>query len=173
MTLHDTTTAPTADAAAAPERKTVEQVLAAVIFGGVTAAAAGLGSVITGNGQDWYDSLSKPSFNPPDAAFGIVWTVLYVAIAVAGWLAWRSTRSATPTIAWSAQMALNFLWTAVFFGTESPTGGLVVIVALTVAISVTIAIDLRRAPLAAALLTPYLAWVLFAAALDVAILVEN
>ncbi len=71
---------------------TLDAVVAAVLFAGTTVAAA-IGSVATGSGQDWYDRLDKPSFTPPDATFGIVWTVLYVLIALAGWLTWRASSS--------------------------------------------------------------------------------
>ena len=74
--------------------------LAPCLFAGTTVAAA-IGSVATGSGQDWYDRLDKPSFTPPDATFGIVWTVLYVLIALAGWLTWRATDDPRPTVAWA------------------------------------------------------------------------
>ena len=109
---------------------TGEAVVAGVIFAGATAAVAGIGGLATSGGMDWYDTLDKPDFTPPGATFGIVWTILYVAIAVAGWLAWRASGGARPTMWWGIQMGLNLLWTAVFFGLESPLGGVVVIAAL-------------------------------------------
>jgi tryptophan-rich sensory protein len=158
-------------------------VLAALAFAGATLAAAVLGSVATRAGQDWYDRLDKPVFTPPDATFGIVWTVLYVAIAVSGWLAWRSGATMTrrpddasataPTVAWAVQMVLNLLWTVVFFGMRAPWAGVVVIVALLAAIVVTIELDRRVSTSAAALLVPYLGWVGFAAALTVGVAVLN
>lgn len=150
-----------------------EQVVAAVVFGGVTFAVAVVGSTVTSSAQDWFDALDKPSFTPPDATFGIVWTILYIAIALAGWLAWRATRDPGPTLAWAVQMALNFAWTAVFFGLESPVGGLVVIAALLVAIIVDLQRSFPVSRLAGWLLLPYLAWVGFAAALNLGIAVQN
>jgi tryptophan-rich sensory protein len=154
-------------------RSTSRSVLAAVIFAAVTVAVAGVGSIATQGGMDWYDRLDRPGFTPPDATFGIVWTILYVVVAVAGWLAWRSTDDRRPTAAWAVQMALNLAWTAVFFGLESPWGGLVVIALLIAAVALDIRISARTSTVAAALLVPYLLWCCFAAALNVGIVVLN
>lgn len=153
--------------------RTGEQVVAAVLFAGTAVAVAAVGSVATRGGQDWYDTLDKPSFTPPDAAFGIVWTILYALVAVAGWMAWRAADSSRPTVAWAVQMALNLAWTSVFFGVEAPSAGLVVIVALLVAIVVNIAVARTFSAIAAALLVPYLLWVCFATALNVGVIVNN
>lgn len=154
-------------------RSVSEQVVAAALFAGATIAVAVIGSFATSAGQDWYDELEEPVFAPPGGVISIVWTVLYVLIAVAGWLGWRSTRSSLPTVAWSVQMALNLAWSSVFFGLESPLGGLVVIVALAVAIAVTGLLLWRVDRLAGVLFVPYLLWVLFATALNVGIGVLN
>lgn len=64
---------------------------------------------------EWYACLAKPSFNPPGWIFGPVWTVLYVLIAVAGWRIFERDRPGWQTRLWWAQLALNFLWSPVFF----------------------------------------------------------
>lgn len=100
---------------------------------------------------------------------------------MAGWLAWRAGATTpttdgardAPTVAWAFQMALNLLWTVVFFGLRAPWAGVIVIAALLAAIVVTIELDRRVSLLAAALLVPYLAWVCFAAALTVGVAVMN
>jgi benzodiazapine receptor len=148
-------------------------VLAALIFAVATVAVAGIGSLATSGGMDWYDTLDKPGFTPPGAAFGIVWTILYVAIAVAGWRAWRASTTTAPTVWWGIQMALNLLWTAVFFGLESPIGGIVVIAALIVAVAIDLRLSERVDTAAAVLLFPYLVWCGFAAALTVGVAVLN
>jgi tryptophan-rich sensory protein len=142
------------------------------------AVVAGVGGLATSTGVDsWYRTVDTPPWNPPDAVFGPVWTVLYVAMAVAAWLvaregiALRAVRVALGTYA--VQLGLNLAWTLVFFGAESPEGGLVVIAALLVAIVLTIWRFAPLSRLAAALLVPYLAWVVFAASLNVAIAVLN
>ena len=72
--------------ATSTDRPTSHLVGAAVLFAGVTVAVAVLGSLATSSGRPWYDELEKPVFNPPDATFGVVWTILYAMIAFAGWL---------------------------------------------------------------------------------------
>ena len=144
-----------------------------MLFATVTLAVAVLGSVANSSGTSWYDDLDKPAFTPPDATFGIVWTILYVMIAVAGWLAWRASDDPSPTIAWFVQMALNLAWTVVFFGWRAPEGALVVIAALIVSVTVDVVLSWRVTALAGALLLPYLAWVGFAAALNVGVAVLN
>lgn len=149
------------------------QWLAGAGFAAGTAAAAGLASIATQRGLDWYETIEKPAWTPPDAAFSIVWTPLYVLIAVAGWLAWRSGGGWGTTGPWATQMALNAAWSFLFFTFERPGWALVEIVALAAAIVWTMwrmwPVD-RRASL---LLAPYLAWVLFATTLNAAIVVLN
>jgi tryptophan-rich sensory protein len=154
-------------------RPTSHLVAAAALFAGVTVAVAVLGSVATSSGRPWYDDLAKPAFNPPDATFGIVWTILYVMIALAGWLAWRATDDPSPTIAWFVQMVLNLGWTVVFFGWRAPEAAIVVIAALIVAVAVDLRLSWRASAAAGALLVPYFAWVCFAAALNIGVAVLN
>ena len=150
-----------------------ESVVAALIFAVATVAVAGIGAVATSSGREWYDTLDKPSFTPPDATFGIVWTVLYVLIAVAGWLAWRASIGVRPTMWWAVQMALNLAWTAVFFGLQSPVGGVVVIAALIPAVAMNVREAARVDTTAGVLLFPYFVWCCFAAALTVGVAVLN
>jgi translocator protein len=125
----------------------------------------------------WYASLVKPSFSPPSWLFGPVWTGLYFLMGVALFLVWRLGIARggvrTAIILFAVQLALNVLWSFVFFGRQSPLGGLVVIVALWVAIVATIASFWRLSTAAAILLVPYLLWVSFAAVLNAAILRLN
>jgi len=142
------------------------------------AVVAGVGGLATSTGVDsWYQTIDKPPWNPPDGVFGPVWTALYVAMAVAAWLVAREgtdLRAVRLALgAYVVQLGLNLAWTLVFFGAESPVGGLVVIAALLVAIVVTIALFAPVSRLAAWLMVPYLAWVAFAASLNVAIVALN
>lgn len=130
------------------------------------AAVAWVGSIATTSGQDWYDELKKPAFNPPGATFGIVWTALYVAIAVAAWLVHRSGGAKAALTTWWVQLGLNLGWSWVFFGAERPLLGLVEIGLLAVAIAVTMVLFFRRNTLAGILFVPYLGWVLFAGVLN-------
>jgi translocator protein len=122
--------------------------------------------------QDWYQQIEKPSWRPPDWVFGPVWTVLYILMAVAAWLVWRKAGfggAAGPLTLFAIQLVLNALWSYLFFGLESPFAAFVELLALWTAIALTTAAFWRVAPLAGALLLPYLVWVTFAAALNCAI----
>jgi benzodiazapine receptor len=147
--------------------------IAALAFAAVTVLVAVLGSVATGRGMDWYETLDKPGFTPLGATFGIVWTVLYVMIAVGGWRAWRAAEDATPTWWWGVQMSLNLLWTVVFFGWRAPWAGVVVIAVLIAAVVADVRASLRVDRASGLLLVPYLLWCCFAAALTVGVAVLN
>jgi len=138
-------------------------VVAVSVLGGLATAAAI---------PDWYATLAKPSWTPPNWVFGPAWTTLYVLMAVAAWLVWRRRRLVAvrgALIAWWAQLALNLLWTMLFFGLRQPLWGLIEIAALWIAIAITIALFHRVRPLAALLLLPYIAWVSYAASLNAGI----
>ncbi|MGG2477542.1 TspO/MBR family protein, partial [Rhizobium sp. BR5] len=83
---------------------------------------------------EWYQSLQKPFFNPPNWIFGPVWTTLYVLIGIAGARTWISKLMGTRMRLWFTQMVLNFLWSPIFFGMQSPTGALVIIIPMFICI---------------------------------------
>ena len=121
---------------------------------------------------EWYASLSKPFFTPPNWLFGPAWTVIYVLIAVAGWRVaiapgFRSSLFAI----WSLQMLLNWLWTPTFFGFHQIELGLVVIVVLLA--SVVAFIVKAKDTIAAWCFVPYAMWLLYATALNVGIAYLN
>jgi tryptophan-rich sensory protein len=117
----------------------------------------------------WYAELNKPGWNPPNAVFAPVWTGLYILMGVAAWLVWsrdgfRGARMAL--IVFLLQLVLNGLWTVFFFGLHSPMLAFVDIILLLIAIGATIILFWHQSPLAGGLLTPYLAWVMFATVLN-------
>lgn len=115
---------------------------------------------------EWYAGLAKPPFNPPNWIFAPVWTLLYIMVAVAGWRTWqRGPRSAAMAL-WFVQLALNFVWSPVFFGAHRIGGALAVIVALLAAVIAFIVMAWPRDRIAALLFTPYAAWVAFATLLN-------
>lgn len=121
---------------------------------------------------DWYKSLAKPSWTPPDWLFGPAWTVLYITIAVAGWLVWRETGLTGAPVAFAiygVQLVLNSLWSAVFFGMKRPDLAMIEVSFLWLSILATILAFWPLHAGAALLLLPYLAWVSFAAALNFAL----
>jgi tryptophan-rich sensory protein len=132
---------------------------------------AAVSGVATARGvATWYPSLTKPSFNPPAWVFGPVWTVLYVMMGVAAFLVWRKgieTEGVKLALTFFAiQLALNGLWSILFFGLRAPGWALIEIVILWAAIGGTILVFRRVDPVAGWLLLPYWAWVSFASVLN-------
>ncbi|RWX76755.1 tryptophan-rich sensory protein [Neorhizobium lilium] len=122
---------------------------------------------------EWYQSLQKPPFNPPNWIFGPVWTALYVLIGMAGARTWITARTSARMTIWFVQMVLNFLWSPAFFGFEKPALGLVVIVPLLIAILAFIRASWPFDRIAAWLFVPYALWVAFATLLNTSIVVLN
>jgi tryptophan-rich sensory protein len=122
---------------------------------------------------EWYAGLAKPSFNPPASVFAPAWTILYILIAVAGWLVWRRDPGGLPMKLWWAQLALNFAWTPVFFAAHQIGAALAIILALLALIIAFIATAWRGQRAAAWLFLPYAAWVAFASTLNGAIFALN
>jgi tryptophan-rich sensory protein len=114
----------------------------------------------------WYASLNHPAITPPNAVFGPVWTTLYILMAIAAWLVWKKTGWRSIEIAaFGLQLALNFLWSLLFFALHSIGGALVEVIALDLAILATTILFFRRNRIAGLLFLPYLAWALFATVL--------
>lgn len=151
------------------------QIGALVGFGSATALVAWLGSLATRASSEsaWFEQLEKPPFYPPDATFGIVWSILYVLVAIAGWMAWRSGGGWRAAIPWAVQIVLNLGWTILFFGLESPGWAMAEIVLLLAATVWAARAFARFEKWATALFVPYILWVAFAAALNASILVLN
>jgi tryptophan-rich sensory protein len=114
---------------------------------------------------EWYLGLERPALTPPSWVFGPAWTSLYVLMAVAAWLVWRErglVGARGPLALFALQLALNAVWSALFFGAHAMGWALVEIVALWLCIAATALAFRRVKPLAATLLVPYLLWVAFA-----------
>ena len=115
---------------------------------------------------EWYAGLAKPPFNPPNWIFAPVWTLLYIMVAVAGWRTWQRGARSTAMTVWFIQLALNFIWSPVFFGAHRIGAALVIVAALLATIIAFIVICWPRDRAAALLFTPYAAWVAFATLLN-------
>ena len=138
-------------------------------FGAAAAASALIGALgVTGTAAE-YQTLDRPAWAPPSWLFGPVWTVLYVLIAISGWLVWRRAGLVPALAVYAGQLALNAAWTPIFFGAGRYGLALADIVALCVLIGVTVVLFRPVSRAAAALLLPYWAWVAFATALNFAI----
>lgn len=130
-------------------------------------AAAATGALFpTG---EWYKSLRKPWWNPPNWLFPVAWMVLYLCMSAAGALAANQPGAGQAMALWAAQLGFNALWTPVFFGLRRMGAAMVIVVVLWLLVALTLIalwqVDWR----AGALFVPYLGWVSVAAALNLAL----
>ncbi|ODN72566.1 TspO/MBR family protein [Methylobrevis pamukkalensis] len=146
--------------------------LVLVALAGAIGSAATLPAI-----PGWYAGLEKPFFTPPNWVFGPAWTALYVLMAIA---LWRVVRTPAETPGRSraiglflVQLVLNAGWSVAFFGLQAPWAGVAVIALLIAALLATIRVFRRLDRVAALLLLPYLAWVAFAALLNISVAVLN
>jgi len=142
----------------------------------VTFLAAALGARASISAAEFYAGLALPAWAPPASVFGPVWTLLYALMALAAWLVWRQGgwRAATPALVlYLLQLALNVLWSWLFFGWKQGALAFADILLLLVLIVATAVAFHRVRPAAAWLLLPYLAWVAFASALNYAVWQAN
>lgn len=125
----------------------------------------------------WYASLNKPAINPPNWIFFPVWTILYILMGASLYLVlkngWKSEKIRAAAEVFGAQLFLNFLWSAIFFGLRSPAGALAEIIFLWLAILLTILKFYKISKPAAYLLIPYIFWVSFAAYLNYSVWILN
>jgi benzodiazapine receptor len=121
---------------------------------------------------EWYEGLLKPSWTPPNWAFGPAWTMLYVLMATSAWMVWKAAGIARARRAFGVylfQLLLNAAWSVVFFGFHRMGLGFLNIVLLWFAIAAMAALFWRHRKAATILLVPYLIWVGFAGVLNFAI----
>ncbi|MFH1696659.1 MAG: TspO/MBR family protein [Candidatus Diapherotrites archaeon] len=118
----------------------------------------------------WYAELARPEFAPPNWIFAPVWTVLFLLMGIALFIVWEKYKAgaeAKPALSiFGAQLALNVLWSVLFFGLQSPALAFAEIILLWLAIAATIALFYKISKPAAGLMVPYILWVSFAAFLN-------
>lgn len=134
----------------------------------LTFVAAAVGAAASVSAGEFYQSLSRPAWAPSPAVFGPVWTVLYTLIAIAAFLVvrevgWSAAR--VPLLLYVVQLAVNAIWTWLFFGWRMGGAALLDIAVLLVLVAVMAVVFWRVQPVAGILLLPYLGWVGFATAL--------
>ncbi|MBP1143272.1 tryptophan-rich sensory protein [Pseudomonas sp. PvP027] len=134
--------------------------------------AAGATGIIFKPGA-WYESLKKPSFTPPDWAFPVAWTTIYLLLAWAGYRLTLIPGSEIVLALWAAQIALNTLWTPVFFGANRLVPAMVILVLLWIVVAAMIVMALQLDIITGLILFPYLVWLSVAAALNFSILRHN
>jgi benzodiazapine receptor len=132
-------------------------------------ATAGMGGALTELGP-WYFALKHPSWKPPDAAFGVIWTTIFTLCAISGWLAWQaaSTPAERRCVAWmfGVNAVLNILWSALYFKLQRPDWALIEVVFLWLSILALIVGLWRLSRWASLLLVTYAVWVSIAALLN-------
>ncbi|MEO6687705.1 MAG: TspO/MBR family protein [Dokdonella sp.] len=148
---------------------TSRQILGLVCWLAVAAAAAAIGAVASIDASAYYAQLHQPAWAPPSSVFGPVWSVLYFLMGLAAWMVWRVAgfRPARAALAlFLAQLAVNALWSWLFFAWHRGAIAFADIGLLWALIVMTLIAFWRIKPLAGALLIPYLLWVSFASALN-------
>jgi len=155
----------------------MKKVLKIIISIGIPLLIGYLGSIFTTMSVgSWYLTLSKPFFNPPNYLFGPVWTFLYILIGISFYLVWKNGfggKEDQCIIIYSLQLALNLLWSIMFFGLRSPLFGLIDIILLLFLILANIIIFYRVSKAAGLILIPYFLWVSFATLLNYSIVILN
>jgi tryptophan-rich sensory protein len=149
----------------------------AAAWAAAVAAVALVGGLATDTSSEWYRGLDRPSWQPPGAVFGPVWTVLYVLIAVSATLAYRSVPDAARRRLilglFAANLVLNLAWTWIFFQAQAPTAAGIEILVLLATTLALIVLLWPHSRVAAFALVPYAAWIAFASALTWAIAAAN
>lgn len=149
-----------------------KQIIGLAAWLGLSAVVAAVGGLASLDADAFYTQLVRPAWAPPPALFGPVWTGLYVLMGLAAWMVWRVNGFGGARVAlglYLVQLALNALWSWLFFGWRQGALAFADIVVLLALIAATLVAFWRIRPLAGALLVPYLAWVAFASALNHAV----
>ena len=134
-------------------------------------AAASTG-IIFKPGQ-WYDTLVKPGFTPPNWLFPVAWTIIYLLLAWAGYRLTGIPGSQLALALWAAQIALNTLWTPVFFGAHRIFAAMVILAVLWIVVAALLVVSIQLDLITGLILFPYLLWLSVAAALNFSILRNN
>ena len=135
-----------------------------------------LGSLISGNTRQLYETLTLPPFSPPGWLFGVVWPVLYLLMGIAAYLIYQSAPSPERTTSirlYWMQLFVNFLWPIVFFRFEAYWLAVGIILVLDILVAATIVFFYKTQKTAAYLLLPYFAWILFATYLNIGVALLN
>jgi tryptophan-rich sensory protein len=152
-------------------KKLIISILIPLLVGGIS-------SIFTINSiPNWYSALAKPGLTPPNWLFGPAWILLYILMGISLYLVWkkgfRNKKVKIGIYFFSAQLILNFLWTALFFGAKNPLFASIEIVFLWVTILITIIKFYKVSKEAAYLLIPYILWVTFASYLSFSVFFLN
>ncbi|MAJ94652.1 MAG: sensory protein TspO [Marinovum sp.] len=134
--------------------------------------AAGLTGSLFPPGK-WYSELNKPVWTPPNWVFPVAWPILYLLMSYSGATLANLESAGSALALWALQISLNTLWTPVFFGLKNLKLGLIIIFLLLVSVAICTYVFWLYAWISGLLFLPYLAWVIFAAALNAAVFKLN
>lgn len=155
----------------------MKKIIYFVLFVVLCEGAGVIGSLFTFSQiPGWYASLNKPTFSPPNWLFGPVWISLYILMGIAMFLVWNKKENQGRKFAlwfFVIHLAVNSLWSIVFFGLEQTGWGLLVIIILWLMILASIYLFAKISKIAAWLLVPYLLWVTFASYLNYSVWILN
>ncbi|MFZ9315624.1 MAG: TspO/MBR family protein [Burkholderiaceae bacterium] len=150
--------------------------LQSLVAAGIALSVAAAGGALTIL-DDWYYGLIQPSFKPPDWAFGPAWTLLFILMAISGVLGWRAApdnaRRQRLVALWAFNIVCNLGWSLLFFYLQRPDWAVIEVVFLAASVALLILHLRPYSPRAAWLLVPYLAWVCFAAAVNLGVVLLN
>ncbi|WP_245198281.1 TspO/MBR family protein [Jiella mangrovi] len=150
----------------------MSSILSLLVFVAIVLAVAMSGALFKPG--PWYETLEKPSWNPPNWAFPVVWSALYVMIAVAGWRVYEAAGLVTlPFLAYGVQLILNAAWSALFFGMRRPGLAFADVLALWIAVAVNALLFYPIDAVTGLLLVPYLLWVTAASCLNFSVWRRN
>jgi translocator protein len=146
------------------------KILPAIISILIAQTAGIIGSVFTASSvQTWFETITKPAWNPPGWLFGPVWITLYTLMGIAAYLVWQQKDAPGTKIAlwiYSVHLVFNALWSILFFGLKNPGLAFAEIIVLLFLILLTTILFWKINPIAGWLMVPYITWVLFASVLN-------
>ncbi|MCP3802235.1 tryptophan-rich sensory protein [Allokutzneria sp. A3M-2-11 16] len=142
-------------------------------FGSAVGIVAVIGASFGGGAKETYAALRLPDWAPPSWLFGPMWTVVYALMALSGWLYWRAGGSKTGVAVYGFGLLLNAAWVPLFFGAGMAVYALLDILALNLVVLVTAWLFFRRSRLAALFQGIYLLWLVYTAALNLAVVILN
>jgi benzodiazapine receptor len=155
----------------------IKNIRSLIVFLALCLSVSLIGGWITQTSvNDWYQTLVKPTLNPPDWVFAPTWVTLYVMMALSAWRIWLRSAGRIRQLAmliFAIQLALNLAWSFIFFGAKSPSFAAIEIVALWITIFISLLTFSRIDRIAVWLMIPYLLWVSFAIYLNVSIYLLN
>ena len=150
---------------------TLKSALTLIVFLALVALVSVTGSKFLPG--PWYEALTKPEWTAPNWLFPPAWAILYVLIAVAGWRVYERQGFGPGLCVWIVGLALNGIWSVLMFGQHQIGLAAVDIVLLWTTVVAFIALNWRTDRIASLLFVPYLAWITYATALNIAIYILN